>query len=223
MPHNTEQSECPDPNEVMQRLRELQIPLPVLHEAIRRGHLAGDFCTKAHARTYQGLRIYHEVNGELRTALLIRGWALKDDENIPRIIRADGSVVLTAVSGNEITGLYRPGVQTRYPRGEAGIRLVRLNGQFALTEMLPPDDPERVGVVTPTFQTWFLLYNRVGDTLRSELSLAHGISDDGNLLVWAERLILPEFGLYDGDGASGAGPAPAPTPDVDVPVTRRAG
>lgn len=86
--------------------------------------------------------------------------------------------------------------------------------------MLPEDDP---GLVEPINlgPTWFLLYYRSGDTIRSELSLAKGVSDTGTLLVWSERLILPELSLLE--------PPPGEVddlgggPPVDVPVSRRAG
>lgn len=214
---------CPEPDGVLRRLGELQTPLPVLRESIRRGFLAGDFVYAAHARTYRGLKIYHEINGELRAEFALRAWSFNDDDNIPRAIRPDDQVILTALSGNSRTGLYGENAQTRRPRGQAGIRIVHTNAQLSLIDLLDEDDRERFAdsVVLPA-HTWFLLYCRGGDVIRSELSLAHGVTDDGGLLVWAERLILPEFNLYDGDGGRSALPdSGPPAPDVDVPVIRR--
>lgn len=217
-----EASLCPGPDEVERRLQELiHTSSEPLREILRRGHLAGDFTHKGHSRTYPGLKVYHETNGELRSYFATRGWALTEEENIPRAVRPDGLVVLTAVSGNEHTGLRGRGMQTRRPRGEAGLRLVQQNRQLALVDLLPEDDPERVGIVGQPPKTWFLLYHRAGDVIRSELSLADAVTEEGSLLVWHERLLLPEFNLHDGDGNPLMGPAPSPTPDVDVPVTRR--
>lgn len=208
----------PDPDSVERRLADLQTPEPVLREVLRRGHLAGDFCTDAHARTFRGLRVYHEVNAELRGDFKTRGWFFNDDDNIPRVVRPDGTVVLTAVSGNALTGIAVPGAQTRNPRGDASIRLIRQNAfQISLFDG-PENDPE-LNAISPNARTWYLLYFRDGDMIRSELSLANGVTAEGNLLLWAERLILAPFNLYEGDG--GFGVAPEPTPDVDVPVVRR--
>ena len=68
--------------------------------------------------------------------------------------------------------------------------------------------------------TWFLLYNRVGDMLRSELSYAKNVDNQGELIDWRERLILPDIDL--------ATPlpvimdnTPSTPPDVEVRVSRR--
>jgi hypothetical protein len=214
------ETECPDADGVLRRLAELQVPWPTLKEALRRGHLAGDFCTQAHARTYRGLRVYHEVNGELRGQLAVHAWLFDDADNIPRAIRPDRQVVITAVSGNAQTGLSGDGAQTRNRRGGAGIRIVEQNAQISLLDLLLENERERLG--EQLTQTWFLLFYRDGDIIRSELSLADGVTVDGTLLRWAERLILPEFYLYEGDSSPVEGPTPpAVASDVDVPVTRR--
>ena len=65
--------------------------------------------------------------------------------------------------------------------------------------------------------TWFLLYNRAGDVLRSELSYAKNVDNQGELIDWRERLILPDIDL--------SMPQPAimdnTPPDVEVRVSRR--
>ena len=66
--------------------------------------------------------------------------------------------------------------------------------------------------------TWFLLYYRTGDIVRSELSFAKGVDPPGQLIDWKERLILPDIDLRS--------PEPAimddTPPDVEVHVSRRA-
>ena len=89
--------------------------------------------------------------------------------------------------------------------------------------MLPEDERRQIdGEVVHLGPTWFLLYFRDGDTVRSELSRAHGVSDAGTLLEWSERLILPEIDLLDGPSPLEHRPDDAgPDSDVEVPVERR--
>lgn len=212
----------PEPEGVLRRLTELGVPLEFLREAVRRGARSGDLVYASHPRFYQGVVVYAETNCGLRDQFATLAWTFNDDDNIPRVVSPDGRVVLTAVSGNERTGLrHGEHAQTRRPRRSAGLRIVRRNAQLEIEEMLPEDQRGRSdGVVVNVGATWFLLYYRDGDTVRSELSFAHGVSPTGNLLEWSERLPLPDIDLLDGPPpASRRGPD---SPDVDVPVERRA-
>jgi hypothetical protein len=215
-----EDVEVPEPDAVLQRLAELGVPLEILLEAVRRGQLAGDFCTESHPRFYRGIVVYSEINGGLREQLAGLGWSFNDEDNIARAISPDGTVVVTGVAGNERTGLRStPHAQTQRPRREAGIRIVRRNSQLELEELLPADERRDGDAVVVTGPTWFLLWYRTEDKIRSELSLARGVTAGGALLEWSERLILPGIDLLDGPNASGSEAGPE-GPDVVVPVER---
>lgn len=220
-----EDYEMPDPDEVPRRLREIcGLPVDLFLGAVRRGQLAADFCTPSHPRTYSGTVAYGETVAGLRDQTAALSWSFNDEDNIPRTISPDGGVIITAVSGNKDTGRRdRRGASTRRPRGVAGVRIVRRNGQIELEALLPPEErlPETDDALD-LGPTWYLLYYRDGDTVRSELSLAKGVDDSGALLEWQERLVLPEIDLTlppPSDGGSGRDD----TPIIDVPVTRRAG
>lgn len=120
-----EEVEVPDLDGVRGRLGELGLPLELIHGSLRQGQIAADFCTKAHPSFYPGLVMYGETNGAMRGALALRAWSFSDENNIPRAISPNGSVVITAVSGNANTGLRGEAAQTRHPRGAAGLRIVR--------------------------------------------------------------------------------------------------
>jgi hypothetical protein len=213
----------PDDRAVAARLTQLGLSVPLLQGAIREGQAAGDFCTAAHPRFYPGCRVYGETNGGLRLRLGMEGWTFTDDENIPRAVSPDGSVVVTALQGDAQTGLrYGPDAQTRRPRKTGSIRIIQRNAQLLLEDVLPEDDQEllaeRLGPILGP--TWFLLYRRDGDKVRSELSMAKGVTQAGALLKWSERNILPEIDLSQGPGPERGG---GDTPQVDVPIIRRAG
>lgn len=218
-----EEVEMPEPDEVPRRLGELGLTVELLREAVRRGQHAADFCTASHPVFYPGTVAYAETVAGLRDATAALGWTFDDQENIPRTVSPDGAVVLTAVSGNQHTGM-RSGAaaQTRRPRGAAGMRIVRRNGQLEFLELLPAE--ERVlgaGEVVTLGPMWFLLFFRDGDTVRSELSCARGVSDTGSLIVWRERLILPDVDLLDAPAPGGGVRPDDGGPEVVVPVVRR--
>lgn len=209
----------PDGNAVVRRLAELGIPGDVLTESVRIGHNQGDFVTAAHPRTYQGVVVWGEVTASLRHRLSELGWTLDDEENIARVISPDGSVTVVAVSGNERTGLRNnhEKLNTRRPRGPAGVRIIKTNMQYELALDEEGVTRARNDLVDNLGGTWFLLYFREGDVVRSELSYAMAVAESGRLLRWKERLILPDIDLL--------GPEPEAVddtpPDVDVPVSRR--
>jgi len=56
-------------------------------------------------------------------------------------------------------------------------------------------DEEEASIANPTAQTWFLLRNRIDETVYAELSLPAAIGDDGRVEEWIERIILPPISL----------------------------
>jgi hypothetical protein len=222
-----EDVEVPEPDAVLRRLAELGLPLPVLQAAAREGQLAGDFVDDSQPRFARGSRIYCETNGTLRFQLinLPQPWTKLDPAGIPIIVSPDGTVCVTAMAGNENTGLRgNAHAQTRNPRGDAGQRIIRRNSQLELSEeLLPPEIRHEASAdFVIDAPTWFFLYHRVGRTskVRMELSLATGVSESGKLIEWSERLILPEIDLLDQPPETGG--RTGPSPDVVVPVERRA-
>ena len=214
-----EEIQEPDPLAVIARLHELGIPQEVLLEALRIGYQKGDFTTAAHPRTYQGTVVWGEITAELRGRLKALGWDLDDTDNIARVISPDEEVVVVAVRGNHRTGRRSKHEQlsTLRPRGPAGVRIIKVNIQFEL--ILQEDGDEMSQDVLSDFGgTWFLLYNRVEDIIRSELSFANAVDESGSLLKWRERLVLPDIDLLRPPPEDDQGEG---TPDVDVPVTRR--
>jgi hypothetical protein len=208
----------PGPDEVPRRLAELSpdLTLELLAEAVFQGQTAGNFCTASHPVTCTGTMAYLQTNGALRESLAARGWERNDEDNISRIISPDMTITITAVSGDENTGLVDKSASTRRPRGSAGLRIVRRNSQL---ELLPEDAEPNAETITAIQPTWYLLYLRDQDEVRSELSLARSVGPKGKL-QWFERLILPAINLLDGPPSGGES---VDAPDVDVPVTRRTG
>lgn len=213
----------PDGEIVVRRLAELGIPLETLSESIRIGHAKGDFTTAAHPRTYPGTVVWGELTGELRGRLSRLRWSLDDTDNIARSVSPDGQVVVVAVRGNEMTGVRSKHEQlsTHRPRGRAGVRIVKMNTQYEL-QLQESAGASEEGLLANLGGTWFLLYNRVGDVVRCELSFANAVTESGKLLRWSERLILPDIDLLVPAPESGDTTDDISPTEVDVPVKRRA-
>ncbi|MDB4916815.1 MAG: hypothetical protein JWM95_4459 [Gemmatimonadetes bacterium] len=218
-----EARELPDEDGGHGRIEGLGVGLSIklLSEALRDGQRAADFRTNASPVYGPGQIAHIETNETLRLSLMLHGWTLDNEMNIPRIVSPDGTVVLTSTTGNARTGLPRSPegkeAQTKKPRGPGARRIIRQNVQRSLEGMEVEDEK-------PKALIWYLLYHRVPNTdiLRSELSHAVSVNDAGDLIRWQERLLLPEIDL----GRDYEGPSPDRgddiVPDVDVPVHRRA-
>jgi len=212
----------PDPHAVYRRLEELGVPPDVVMESVRIGYGKADFTTAAHPPTYPGTVVWGEITGAFRERMAIRGWGIKNEENVPKSISPDGIVRIVAVRGNDKTGVRSAHEQlsTRRPRGNAGVRIIKMNTQY---ELCIQDGGRSANLAPGMGGTWFLLYNRVGDVVRIELSFASAVNRSGNLIRWSERLILPDLDLLEPPTSDGVVFGSDPSPEVDVPVARRAG
>jgi hypothetical protein len=210
----------PNGDAVFRRLKELGLPPEAVRESVREGYQRGDFVTDSHPVNYQGMVVWGEITGAFRGRMMVEGWAKNDEDCVPRIVSPDGRVVVVPVRGNSNTGVRNAHEQlsTRRPRGRAGVRIVRVNTQYAL--QLEEQGRER-DFVPALDGTWFLLYNREEDIVRMEVSYAKAISASGALLEWVERLILPDLDLLDFP-TDRQGRDDGTPPEVDFVVTRRA-
>lgn len=213
-----------EPNEeaVLRRLAELGIPAEAVRESVLAGYQLGDFVTDSHPVTYRGMVVWGEITGVFRHRMVDEGWEKDDTDCVPRIVSPDGDVVVVAVRGNCMTGVRNAHEQlsTRRARGNAGVRIVRINTEQYALQLEEGGNPK--DFISTLGGTWFLLYNRVEDVVRMEVSYARAVSGSGALLDWAERLILPDIDLLNPSSPRVGRDTAPPSPDVDFTVTRRA-
>lgn len=143
-----------------------------------------------------------------------RGWHRVDDENYPRVERADRAVAIAVSSGDANTGTVR--TPRTPPRGTASKNVIDRN-QLLLADFSSAGDFPRDRRDLEA-ETWLLLYcedERAGET-RSELSLPVGMEVDGSIASWSERIILNPISHR---------PEPIAEPDetIEVDVKRRTG
>lgn len=199
---------------VSDRLSELGLSVPLLRQALERGQYAADEVTANHPRNFEGIAKWAETNRALRDLLVPDGWTRSDVSNIPRTVAPDDTYCLFAVSGDKGTGQPHMEPSTKRPRGSASAEAVTDNCQLELFPDLFDDDQDSAH----RRKTWLLLYHTEDERVRAELSLPIRVSQEGAILRWAERLILPDIDLSDGmTGDTGRDP----TPSLEVSVEPR--
>ncbi|MEX2374594.1 MAG: hypothetical protein WD942_03290 [Dehalococcoidia bacterium] len=188
----------------------------MLQHALIRGYLARrDFSNRHYPKTTPGYMQWSATNRFLRDLHAPLGWMPVDDCGIAKTVSPDGSFAITAMLGNEDTGLRHRIPSTPRPRGGAGVRDVIDNQQGDL-----------FGFVRPLpVKTWLLLYHIEGTSgerpIRAELSLPWALGENNHITLWYRRLILPSIDLNEGSPRQGTPHEPEDTSSHAAPVHRK--
>jgi hypothetical protein len=197
-------------------IRGLGTSSDVLRHVVFRGHLERrDYAHPHYPPTTPGFNGWAKANKVCRDLHVPLGWEARDDRGVPKTVAPDGSFAITVLGGNEDTGLPHRIPSTRRPRGGQGAKDVADNRQGDLFEYTPPEPQEK---------TYYLLVNHVlgpdRSILRAELSLPWQLNDDGHVMRWYRRMILPDTDAREAPAEPSIGEDPV-TPDIEVPVVRR--
>lgn len=193
------------------RLADLGVSATALQESLLEGAVARDRCTPNHPPTFPGLLAWGETVRALRDRLAPSGWRRNDAGGLSTIVDAAGQVAIAVATGDEATGDAAFPPSTKYTRGPSTQLMIEGNqGVLEFMREDPASDaPRRV--------TWLLLFRRVENEIRAELSLPVAIGADGRVDAWQERIILPPLRL---DAVSLAGIDLDPSPEIIVEVNR---
>lgn len=181
------------------RLRELGLSADVLREAIKRGEAHRSGCTRNDPLSFPGIAAWARTVRSLRELLIPQGWLRSDENKIPLIIDPLGRLAIAVATGNSDTGSAETSSKTKYPKGPATMAAVAKNAEqlaFDFYEQSIRIQPKR----TSDCLTWVLLFRRCSGEIRCELSLPSKIGEDGRVVDWVERIILPPISLDDGSG-----------------------
>lgn len=205
--------------EVTDSLSGLGLSVDVLRDAILAGETARDMCTANDPSNAAGFDAWARTVRNLRERLISSEWTRSEVGGLPTVVSPSGSLAMAVATGDEGTGKSNGSPRTKYAKGPATVAAVLRNRtQREFWE----SDAEEATVPNPTAQTWFLLRNRIDETVYAELSLPAAIGDDGRVEEWIERIILPPISL---DPRGGLLQPPDAGGDrgeaIDVPVRRR--
>lgn len=191
--------------DTLRRLKELEIDVKVVLDALRAGDHAARQADQFSPKTAAGIQRWTNTVQELRRGMATKGWICEDPRNSPRFIRPDHRVSIGIATGDLNTGVPEPihGPSNAHPMGatmeESILRNLsrQVHGQAAIKEIEEFVSQEQARTLQAAPTTWILLYRRTEKYgLRSELSLPrHTV--DSYISRWSERLILPEERFID--------------------------
>jgi hypothetical protein len=178
--------------DVHDRLTELGLTKEILLEAVGAGQLARDACTPLDPPATAGWNAYSRSTRSLRQSLLPQGWRQDNTKNHCTTVSPDGRIAIMVAAGDAATGISTMNPSTRNPKGDVTQHAVQSN-QLQLF-------PSSVVAPVEIRKTWVLLTCTDAKEVRSELSMPETISDDGYIVTWNERIILPAIPIdHDAD------------------------
>jgi hypothetical protein len=205
-----------DPIDVRRRLTELGLSVEVLNKAILTGHVFWKSCTPNDPPAIPGVSFWGRVVRTLREELVEDGWVRSDKGGFSVVVSPDKTFAIAVSTGDEATGNPDETASTKYPKGPKTVQAVRRNNGtlFLFHELEPTPDEE----AEATRQTRFLLIKRDIGAIHAELSLPKDV-ENGFVVSWSERIILPEIDLDEFERAEPEGGIG--DDDLDINVTRR--
>jgi hypothetical protein len=197
-----------DPFDIEQRLVDFGLTREPFDNTAAESLAAYRSCTPNHPPTAPGFYAWAEANRSLRDGLAAEEWSRKNEDNLPLVVNADGTMAITATSGDADTGIRDGFPCTRNPRGPRTADFVAANQRrFDFME-------EAASIVAsmrvPGRDTWLFLIFRdeIRGELRYELSQPNRMGEDRYVDGWIERIIfapipfdtndLPRIGTDDG-------------------------
>ena len=203
----------PQPEDSAQRLARLDLRAEDVLICVRAGIAARRTATSNHPRAFGGWLDYGERIATLRETLILRGWTKREPNGMCLVVHPDQRFAIMTALGTAGTGTTAP-VTTRRPRGGTTEKVVRINGQLefdlGLQAASAPANPTEM-------PTWVLLVHEDDHEVRSELSLARHMSEEGYIDEWVDRIPLPAIRINDLLDDTGDGDEPDTGPVFDVP------
>ena len=201
------------PQDVDVRLAQLGLGQSLLSDVLLQANLYRVRLTAHHPRLYRYQVMSGETVAALRDQLIPLGWNKSDDGNYELTVNDEGNIAIAVASGDEGTGNPRRTPSNRSPKGRHTVDAIAVNRQADLfADLLPP-----AKVLETTVDTWVLLHCVKADKIEAELSRPNEIGEDGKIISWSERILLPAIPL----DAESMTITPPQLPDIDISISRK--
>lgn len=164
---------------------------PEVFSRVARIILASYFEATPHdAKIAPGIYAYLGAVRALRDILVPLGWEAESVNNVELVRSPKGDFYITPSSGDKNTGSDGGFPRTQNPKGPEIFGHVRANTRQL---SLFPELPSVKSTPRPNAIVWVYLYHIdiTKEEIRAELSLPIGISTDGHIEKWQERILLP--------------------------------
>jgi len=211
--------------EASNRLAGLGLEESLLIQSVQAGFSAWASCTENHPPSSPGYYAWAETVRTLREQLAPLGWSRLNEANLPLVVNQDGTIAISVSTGNENTGRTDGNPCTNSAKGPRTAGVIQVN---QLQELLFPEMalPSREVLDTAGRTTWILLMHRDihSEEIRCELSRPIGMTEDGHVDGWAERIILKptQFDRYEVTKSVGGGGEGPTTPEIIVQINKHA-
>ncbi len=170
------------------------ITVQVVHEALKVGEANANSCTANDPPSLAGILRWARTTRALRELLAKHGWRRSNLHGLPTVVSPDGKVAIAVSTGDEGTGTTGE-AKTKYRKGKAAEAVVAWN-QLALLGFEGGADDELESASADRV-TYYLLFTKDGDEIRSEISLPSNIGTDGRIEALETRFLLPPLNLKD--------------------------
>jgi hypothetical protein len=194
--------------DVESRLTDRGFPLRLLDSTMRVWAGAMNIGTPLHPRNYAGFVAWAEAVRNLREEGISLGLEPQFDDGLEIAWNPVTRVGVVVSQGNSATGDPERDPSTKYPRGPKSCEVLPAQKDLWLQD----------GVAQGR-ELWILLVYRSGKEVRSELSRAAVVSEDGHVTRWLERILPPAIEV-DAPAASSLEDL-EPTGEIDVPIAPR--
>lgn len=199
------------------RLHTLEIPLAVLREAARVSTTYYLECNDNDPPSMGGISLWGKAVRTLRDQLIPLGWRRSNARNYATVVHPTGAFAIAVAGGDSNTGRTDGDVQpaTRTEKGPATKEVIAQN-QYAFADEDPSFPDTRLSASS---MTWLLLLfvDEVAGETRCELSLPRSMTEEGLVVGWHERIVLPSVPI----GVVPTFPERHEDEDVDIDVRRR--
>jgi hypothetical protein len=178
------------PSEIRKKLLELKVPEEILIQALQRGVAEKLTAEIYDPSTAAGCDLYKFATRHVRKELHIRGWELKDSNNIAIIFDPLVGTTIIVCAGNRQTGMVigeQP--RTKRPKGPIFLDVT----EVIQKDLFGHDVVEKRSFAVTESKVWLLLHYHDGvgpfQVLRAELSRPVE-AVDGLITKWSERIML---------------------------------
>ena len=172
------------------------LTVPVVHEALKAGEANAASCTANDPPSLAGILRWARTMRALRELLFKHGWRRSNLHGLPTVVSPDGKAAIAVSTGDEGTGT-KADAKTKYRKGRAAEAVVAWNQLALLGFEDTSETNDEEAEASPDRVTWYLLFIKDGDEIRSEVSLPSNIGADGKIEALETRYLLPTLSLKD--------------------------
>ena len=203
-------------NEAENRLKEINIKNQHLQDACLAGLLQKNNCNENNTKGGPGFIQWDETIRSLRELSIEDGWTRYQQNHLEGIISENSKTIILPSSGNLSTGNPNQTPINKNPKGYRTIQIIEKVAQGNLFTGYPDQSDDVYN------ELFILLYYCTDQKLKMELSKPLQITRQGKIVAWQERIIIPEYNLYDFDPSKYNNSPNLPDSDsLDIEVLRR--